>query len=124
MTEQGRPVCLSSVTENADDRLIGSCLKSLIALKKVSMMAAQKMLSKSSRRIYFAAEMAMHIVDWEGSRDVGSSLRLEEKEPESHRVKHFMDVAFPNVDPKVRWAVAFVPTKSADIRTVACLVPF
>ena len=28
------------------------------------------------------------------------------------------------MDPKVGWAMAFVPTKSTDIRTVARLIPF
>ena len=78
VTEQGWPVRLRSVTENADDGLLRSCLKSLIAPKKVSVMAPQEVLSKSPRRVCFAAKMAVHVVDREGSRDVGASLGLEE----------------------------------------------
>ena len=82
------------------------------------------MLSKSPRRICFVAKIAVHVVDREGPRDVGASLGLEEEETESHEVKHILDVTFPNVDSKIRWAMAFMPTKNTHIRAVARLVPF
>ena len=74
VTEQSWSVWLTSVTEDAYDRLFGSCLKTLIALEKLSMMASQEMLSKPSRGIDFVAKMAVHVVDWEGSGNVCSGL--------------------------------------------------
>ena len=82
------------------------------------------MLSKSPRRICFVAKIAVQVVDREGPRDVGASLGLEEEETESHGVKHIMYVTFSDVDCKIRWAMAFMPAKSTDVRAVARLVPF